>query len=98
MCVSAALAATSRSPTSRCLRLSPGACGHGSAPVAWVSDRRWVDEGVSDFGDPSVRDAIEAETAVRRPVRQMPGPGHGNGVLAGNQRLDVVSNHTTREL
>ncbi len=28
----------------------------------------------------------------------MPGPGHGDGILAGNQRLDVVSNQTAREL
>ena len=27
----------------------------------------------------------------------MPGPGHGDGVLAGDQHLDLISNQTTRE-
>ena len=49
-------------------------------------------------GNAPVNDPIEAEASIVRPVRQMPRPGHGNRVTAGDQSVDVAHQHTAGEL
>jgi hypothetical protein len=61
-------------------------------------NRRSTDQRLADFGDPAAGDSIEAQSAVIRSVREMANPHHGDGVIASNQRLNVVMNQTTRDL
>src|SRR5215469_11014405 len=62
------------------------------------SPRRRTDEGMADFGDLPVVDAVQAQAAEVRTGRRMRGPGRGDRVVTGDQRIDVERRHTTRDL
>jgi hypothetical protein len=53
---------------------------------------------VTDLGDQAFDDGIEAQATVVRTIGKVPGPGHSDGVVAGDQRIDVVRDHTARDL
>ena len=58
----------------------------------------FTDQGMADFGNPTVAHGIEAEATETRNHSKVSGPRRGDNGITGDQGLDVVSDHAPSKL